>query len=125
LEIGIALHREGAELKGLMAGRDEIVENHEWNYLVSVDTKSFEVSNGRPDKQYIGWPTTVVQSFRAHRVVTGTTDSALAAVKEGAQVEVDTFYRSLCKVRLRRADSTMVEVKAETATKKLGHNGAG
>ncbi len=119
------MHREGAELKGLMAGRDEIVENHEWNYPVSVDTKSFEVSNGRPDKQYIGWPTTVVQSFRAHRVVTGTTDSALVAVKEGAQVEVDTFYRSLCKVRLRRADSTMVEVKAETATKKLGHNGAG
>jgi hypothetical protein len=124
-EKGIVLHRAGAELAGHMAGRDEVVENLEWDYPVTVDTKTFEVTNDKPDRQFIGWPTTVTESFRAHRVVNGRVDSALVAVKMGDMVEVDTLYRTLGKVRLRLADSTMVEVKMETAKKKLGHNGAG
>jgi hypothetical protein len=124
-EKGIDLRRVGSELRGLMAGRDEVVDNLEWDYPVTVDTKTFKVANDKPDKQYIGWPTTATQAFRAHRVINGQTDSSLVAVKEGAKVEVDTFYRSLGKVRLRLADSTMIEVKMETAEKKLDHNHAG
>jgi hypothetical protein len=124
-EQGIDLHRVGAELKGLMAGRDEVVENLEWDYPVTVDTRTFKVTNDEPDKQFIGWPTTATESFRAHRVVDGSVDSALVAVKIGDKVEVDTLYRKLGKVHLLLADSTMVEVKMETAEKKLGHNIAG
>ncbi len=124
-EEGIDLHRVGSKLTGLMAGRDEVVENLEWDYPVTVDTKTFEVTNGKPDKQFIGWPTMATESFRAHRVINGKTDSALVAVKMGDKVEVDTLYRTLGKVRLLLADSVKVEVKMETAEKKLGHNGAG
>jgi hypothetical protein len=124
-EKGIELHRVGSQLTGLMAGRDEVVDNLEWDYPVTVDTKTFEVTNGKPDRQYIGWPTTATESFRAHRVINGQTDSSLVAVKMGDKVEVDTLYRTLGKVRLLLADSVKVEVKMETAKNKLGHNGAG
>ena len=43
----------------------------------------------------------------------------------GAEVTVDTLYRALGKIRLHTADSVIVEIKVETATKKLGHNIAG
>ena len=124
-EQGIKLHRVGSQLIGHMAGRDEIVENLEFDYPVYVHVNTFEVTGEQPDKQYIGWPTHATESFRAHRVINGVVDTALVAVKAGAEVEVDTFYRSLGKVRLLLADSVMVEVKAETAKNKLGHNGAG
>lgn len=35
-EKGIELHRVGSELRGLMAGRDEVVDNLEWDYPVTV-----------------------------------------------------------------------------------------
>jgi len=124
-EKGVELHRVGSQLTGLMTGRDEVVDNLEQDYPVTVDTKTFEVTNGKPEKQYIGWRTTATQSFRAHRVKNGQVDSSLVSVKVGAEVLVDTFYRSLGKVRLLLSDTLMVEIKAETAEMKLGHNGAG
>lgn len=124
-EEGIALHRAGSKLIGYTSGRDEVVDNLEDDYPIEIDTKTFEVTNIRPEKQYIGWETTATESFRAHRVIGGQTDSSLVVVKEGADVKVDTLYRPLGKVRLRVADSVIVEVKIETATKKLGHNHAG
>lgn len=124
-EEGIELHREGSKLCGNIASRDEVVENLEHDYPVEIDTKTFKVTNIRPVKQYIGWKTTATESFRAHRVIGGQVDSSLVEVKAGAQVTVDTLYRTLGKVRLHMADSVIVEIKAETARKKLGHLIAG
>ena len=124
-EEGVELHRAGSKLRGYISGRDEVVDNLENDYPVEIDTKTFEVTNIRPGKQYIGWQTTATESFRAHRVVGGQVDSSLVAVKVGAEVKVDTLYRALGKVRLRIADSVIVEVRTETATKKLDHNHAG
>jgi hypothetical protein len=124
-EEGIVLHRAGSKLIGCIAGRDEVVDNLEDDYRVEIDTKTFEVTNIRPAKQYIGWATTATQSFRAHPIIGGQVDSSLVAVKAGAEVTVDTLYRSLGKVRLRVRDSVVVEVRLETATKKLDHNHAG
>ncbi len=124
-EKGIQLHRAGSKLIGLMTGRDEIVDNVEDDYPVEIDTKTFEVTNIQPEKQYIGWSTRAMESFRAHRVISGQVDSSLVAVKEGAELTVDTLYRVLGKVRLRLADSVIVEVRTETAKKKLAPNGAG
>ncbi|HEY4148804.1 MAG TPA: hypothetical protein VGM41_07745 [Chitinophagaceae bacterium] len=124
-EEGIELHRQGSKLVGHMAGRDDVVENLEFDYPVIIDTKTFEQLDSLPDRQYIGFTTTALQSFRAHRVVDGHTDSSLVAVKTGAEVKVDTLYRTLGKVRLRVKDSVEVELKVETAKEKLGHNGAG
>ena len=124
-EEGVKLHRAGSKLVGYISGRDEVVENVEDDYPVEIDTKTFKVTNVQPAKQYIGWPTTATESFRAHRVIGGQLDSSLVAVKAGAEVTVDTLYRTLGKVRLRVADSVIVEVRTETAKKKLGHNAAG
>ena len=124
-EEGIELHRAGSKLRDNISGRDEVVDNLEHDYPVEIDTKTFEVKNIQPEKQYIGWETTATESFRAHRVIGGQVDSSLVAVKAGAEVMVDTLYRALGKVRLRVADSVVVEVRVETATKKLGHNNAG
>lgn len=110
---------------GFMVGRDEIVDNLEYDYPVTVDTNTFEVTNIEPEKQYIGWHTRAMESFRAHRVIGGQVDSSLVAVKEGAELTVDTLYRVLGKVRLRLTDSVIVEVRTETAKKKLAPNGAG
>ena len=85
------------------------MENLEFDYPVYVDVNTFKETEDQPDKQYIGWPTHATESFRAHRVIDGVVDTALVAVKAGAKVEV----------------GVMVEVKAETAKNKLGHNSAG
>jgi len=124
-EEGVELHRTGSKLIGYISGRDEIVDNLEGDYPVEIDTKTFEVTNIQPERQYIGWETTATESFRAHRVIGGQVDSTLVAVKVGAEVKVDTLYRALGKVRLRLAGSVEVEVRTETATKKLEHNHAG
>ena len=124
-EEGVKLHREGSKLSGYISGRDEVVDNLEDDYPVEIDTKTFEVTNIQPGKQYIGRETTATESFRAHRVIGGRVDSSLVAVKAGAKVQVDTLYRTLGKVRLHVTDSVIVEVRTETATKKLGHNSAG
>jgi hypothetical protein len=124
-EEGIELHREDSKLRGNIAGRDEVVENLEFDYPVEIDTETFEVKNIRPVKQYIGWNTKATESFRAYRVIAGRVDSLLVAVKAGDEVTIDTLYRTLGKVRVYVADSVMVEIKVETARKKLGHNTAG
>jgi hypothetical protein len=124
-EEGVKLHRQGTKLTGHIAGRDEIVDHTEFDYPVSVDTKTFEVGNGLPSQQYIGFDTKALQSFRAHRVMGGRIDSSLVTVKAGSEVKVDTLYRSLGKVRLHVYDSVEVEIRVETAQKKLDHNHAG
>ena len=124
-ETGVPLHREGSKLVGFMAGRDEVVENLEFDYPVEIDTKTFEVTNILPVKQSIDWRTRATAGFRAHRVVNGQVDSSLVVVKAGTAVTVDTLYRNLGKVRIRVGDSVEVEIKAETAEQKLGHNAAG
>jgi hypothetical protein len=124
-EGGVVLHRAGSKLRGNISGRDEVVDNVEDDYPVEIDTKTFEVKTIQSEKQYIGWETTATESFRAHRVIGGKVDSSLVVVKAGAEVKVDTLYRDLGKVRLRVADSVIVEVRIETATKKLDHNHAG
>jgi hypothetical protein len=124
-EEGIELHREGSKLCGNIAGRDEVVDNLEHDYPVEIDPKTFKVTEITPVKQYIGWETKATESFRAHRIIDGQADSSLVTVKEGAEVTVDTLYRALGKVRLHVADSVIVEIKVETARKKLGHNIAG
>jgi hypothetical protein len=123
-EEGVELHRDGLKLKGCVSGRDEVVENLE-RYPVEIDVNTFEVSNIQPRKQYIGWETTATEPFRAHRVIDGKVDTSLVAVEAGAKVTVDTLYRAIGKVRLRLEDSVIVEIRTETATKKLEHNGAG
>jgi len=124
-EEGIPLRREGATLTADIAGRDEVVENLEFDYPIQIDTKTFAVKRIRPEKQFLGWKTTATESFRAHRVIGGRVDSSLVAVEAGSEVSVDTLYRRLGKVRLRVQDSVTVEIKMETAKEKLGHNGAG
>lgn len=122
---GTILHRSGSKLIANTAGRDEVVEDFENDYPLEVDTKTFQVTTTFPVKQYIGWETNATESFRAHRVINGITDSSLVAIKVGTELKVDTLYRTLGKVRLRLADSVLVEVKMETAKKKLKHNNAG
>ena len=124
-EGGIKLHREGSKLVGFVSGRDEVVENVEEDYLLEVDTKTFEVTQSSPDKQNIDYTTTVTEPFRAHRVIDGRVDGSLVAVKKGAKVNIDTIYRTSGKVRLHVSDSVIVEVKIETAKEKLDHNHAG
>lgn len=124
-EDGIKLHWEGSKLTGLICGRDEVVDNLEHDYPVEVDTETFKVTYVRPEKQYIGWNTKATESFRAHRVIAGRVDSSLVAVGVGEEVTIDTLYRTLGKVRLHVTDSVIVEVKMETAKKKLEHNIAG
>ena len=124
-EDGIELHWEGSKLTDFISGRDEVVGNLEHDYPVEVDPKTFQVTYVRPEKQYIGWNTKAIESFRAHRVIAGRVDSPLVAVKVGDEVTVDTLYRALKKVRLHVADTVIVEVKMETANKKLQHNIAG
>jgi len=124
-EDGVRLHRQGSKLIGKIVGRDEVVENLEFDYPVEVDTKTFEEVESTPSRQYIGYKTYAAEAFRAHRVIGGVTDSSLMAVKEGAEVMVDSIYRDLGKVRLHVHDSVEVEIKIETAKEKLGHNGAG
>jgi hypothetical protein len=123
-EEGIELHRVGSSLTGFISGRDEVVEDVEHNYPIRIDTKTLQEDEPVPDPQYIGFETKVTQSFRAHRVINGRVDSSLVSVPAGATVTVDTFYRALGKVRLLLADSTVVEVKKETANEKLEHNNA-
>lgn len=124
-EDGIRLHREGSKLVGFTSGRDEVVENVEEDYPVEVDINTFDVKTIKPDKQYIGWGTKTMESFRAHRVIDGRLDSSLVSVKAGAELTVDTLYRALGKVRLLLADSVIVEIRTETAKKKLMPNAAG
>lgn len=124
-EDGIRLHLEGSKLTGFICGRDEVVDNLQHDYPVEIDSKTFKVTDIRPEKQYIGWNTKAIEPIRAHRVVAGRVDSSLVEVKVGEAVTVDTLYRTLKKVRLRVTDSVIVEVKMETAKKKLEHNMAG
>lgn len=124
-EEGIELHREGSKLIGNTSGRDEVVDNLEHDYPVEIDPKTFKVTNIRPVKQYIGWETKATESFRAHRIIGGQVDSSLVTVNADTEVTVDTLYRESGKVRLHMADSVIVEIKVETARKKLGHNNAG
>jgi hypothetical protein len=124
-EEGVRLRLSGSKLTGLITGRDEVVGNVEDDYPVEIDTSTFDVIKIHPEKQLINWETTATESFRAHRVIGGQVDSSLVAVKAGATVTVDTFYRALGRVRLRLGDSVIVEVKSATAEKKLGHNSAG
>ena len=97
----------------------------EEDYLLEVDTKTFEVTQDSPDKQNIDYVTTVTEPFRAYRVIDGRVDSSLVAVDKGEKVKIDTIYRTSGKVRLHVKDSVIVEVKIETAKKKLDHNHAG
>ena len=124
-EDGIRLHREGNKLVGYTTGRDEIVSNLEEDYPIEVDLKTFDVQTITPEKQYIGWESKATQAFRAHRVIDGRVDSSLVAVSAGTELTVDTLYRAIGKVRLRLADSVIVEIKAETAKSKLQENAAG
>jgi hypothetical protein len=124
-EDGIRLHREGSKLVGFTSGRDDVVYNVEEDYPIEVDLNTFDVNTTEPDKQYIGWYTKATESFRAHRVIDGRVDSSLVTVKAGTELTVDTLYRPSGKVRLRLADSVIVEIKAETAKKKLQENAAG
>jgi putative lipoic acid-binding regulatory protein len=124
-EDGIELHREGSTLTDIICGRDEVVDNLEHDYPIKIDTKTFQITYIRPEKQHIGWNTRATESFRAHRVIAGKVDGTLVTVKAGEEVTVDTLYRALRKVRLHVADSVIVEVKMETARKKLAHNIAG
>jgi hypothetical protein len=124
-EKGIELHRVGSNLTGFISGRDEVVEDVEDNYPICINTKTLTEDEPLPDPQYIGFETKVTQSFRAHRVISGRVDSSLVSVPVGAPITVDTFYRALGKVRLLLADSTIVEIRKETAKEKLEHNIAG
>jgi len=124
-EEGIDLYRDGVKLRGKISGRDEVVDNLELDYPVEIDTRTFKVTYPQLEKQYIGWETTATESFLAHRVIAGMLDTSLVKVNAGTAVMVDTLYRVPGKVRLHVSDSIIVEVKVETAQKKLGHNNAG
>ena len=104
-------------------------ENHydaSSNYFVFVNKKIGKADTLEAGLENLGgWSTRATESFRAHRVIAGRIDSSLVEVKASEEVTVDTLYRKLGKVRLHVADSVIVEVKMETARKKLGHNIAG
>jgi hypothetical protein len=51
-------------------------------------------------------------------------DSLLISIKAGDSVTIDTFYRARQKVRLLVTDSVAVEIKLETAKKKVHHPAA-
>jgi hypothetical protein len=125
-ENGVRLQRANdSTLSGFTSGRDEVVDALEHNFPVVIDPRTFKVSYPRLEMQYIGFETDAVESFRAHRVINNQVDSSLYSVKAGTPLVVDTFYRVSNKVRLRIADSVLVEVKMETANKKIRHLIAG
>ena len=124
-EEGVDLQKtDESTLSGFTFGIDEIVGAVEHNYPVSINLKTFEVSHPLPEKQYIGFKTAATESFRAYRVIKGQVDSLLVNIKPGDSVTIDTFYRARQKVRLLVADSIAVEIKLETAKKKVHHPAA-
>ncbi len=119
---GVDLRKtDESTLYGFAFGVDEVIGAVGHNYPVSIDLKTFKVSHPLPDKQYLGFKTDVLESFRAYRIIKGQTDSLLISVKAGDSVTVDTLYRARQKVRILVADSVIVEVKLETAQKKIRH----
>jgi hypothetical protein len=121
-DYGVDLQKtDESTLYGRTFGIDEVIGAVEHNYPVSIDLKTFKVSHPLPDKQYIGFKTDAIESFRAYRLIKGQVDSLLISVKAGDSVTIDTFYRARQKVRLLVADSMIVEIKLETAQKKIRH----
>ena len=86
-----------------------------------VDLKTFKISYPPIEKRYIGFGTAAVEGFKAHRVINGQVDSSLVEIKTGDPLQVDTLYLTRQKVRLLLADSVRVEIKVETARKKIRH----
>jgi hypothetical protein len=117
---GVDLERtDQSTLYGHIFGVDEVIGAVEHNFPVSIDLRTFKVSHPLPDKQYIGSKTDAIENFGAYRIINGHADDLLASVRVGDSVTVHTFYRARQKVRLVIADSSIVEVKLETARKKL------
>jgi hypothetical protein len=124
-EEGVDLQKtDESTLSGFTFGIDEIVGAVEHNYPVSINLKTFEVSHPLPEKQYVGFRTAAIENFRASRVIKGRVDSLLFNIKTGDSVTIDTFYRARQKVRLLVGDSVTVEIKLETAKKKVWHPAA-
>lgn len=103
------------------SGRDDVVNYYESDYPEEVDLKTFKISYPSVEKRYIGFGTAAIEGFKAHKVINGQVDSSLVEVKAGDPLRVDTLYYSRQKVRLLLADSVQVEIKAETARKKIRH----
>jgi len=119
---GVHLRRKNeSTLAYYTAGRDDVVNYYENDYPEEVDLKTFKISHPSEEKRYIGFGTAAVEGFKAHKVINGQVDSSLVEVKAGDPVRVDTLYYIRQKVRLLVADSVQVEIKVETARKKIRH----
>jgi hypothetical protein len=123
---GVHIHRKDeSTLSYFTAGRDNVVSAYENDYPEEVDLKTFKVTSTSVDKRYIGFRTVAIEEFKAHRVINGLVDASLFKINAGDPLLVDTLYYPTQKVRLLIADSVLVEVKAETARKKVQHLIAG
>jgi hypothetical protein len=119
---GVHLRRKNeSTLVYFTSGRDDVVDYYESDYPQEVDLKTFKITHPSVEKRYIGFKTAAIEGFKAHRVINGQVDSSLVEVKAGDPLRVDTLYYSRQKVRLLLADSVQVEIKAETARKKIRH----
>jgi hypothetical protein len=119
---GIIFKKTGdSSLSGVTYGVDEVVGEVGHNYPVRVDLKNFSVSHPLPDKQYIGFKTAATEDFRAYTVPNSRMDSVLVNVGRGDSLTVDTLYRAAKRVGLLIGDSIRVDIKLETARKKLWH----
>jgi hypothetical protein len=122
---GLSLKKNGSTLVGFTSGRDEVIDEVEENYPITIDLKTFDVDQSLPDKQYLGVGTETTAPFSAYRMVNGRPDSPLVNVRGGEHVKIDTFYRAKRKVLLIVRDSIKVEIRLETGQKKLRHEAAG
>jgi hypothetical protein len=117
---GVLLKKTGdSGLSGFTYGVDEVVGGVGHNYPVSVDLKNFKVRHPLPAIQYIGFRTAATEDFRAYTVPNARMDSVLYNVGRGDSLTIDTFYRAAKRVGLLIGDSIRVEIKLETARKKL------
>ena len=111
-------------LKGFVGGRDEVVENFEYDYPITISLKNYSVSDKMPATQYIGFNSIALEKIKGYRMLSPN-DSIPYTIDEDTGVKVDTFYRSKGIVRVVIADSIIVHLKLETAKEKLHHNAAG
>ncbi|HEV3327241.1 MAG TPA: hypothetical protein VG052_16615 [Puia sp.] len=119
-EEGVVLKKtDDSSLSGMTYGIDEVVGLIGHNYPVRVDLRTFTVSHPLPSLQYIGFRTAATEDFKAYRIMNGQAGNMLISVRQGDSLTIDTFYRARQRVGLLVGDSVKVEIKLETARKKL------
>ena len=111
-------------LTGFTCQRDEIIYQAECDYPFTVSLKEFEVGGDDPPVQYIGWHTKTLEPVRGYKMISAK-DSIRYTIKEGVEVQIDTFYRAAGRVILILPDSTKFHTKFGEVKSKLQQNTAG